>query len=163
MLSWSGSMTRPLDRVGHKGQQAVPTFHGWLAVFPDLAPSMWMGSGDTEAEVLEEPRISPSSLPSAPDTLMPTIWGKPPNTFGSSHLSLYNPSGSSLGKGYLEIALVWWSEWVTCKTQTQTIFWNFEAFQNCSLTLNSIFGSGKCPSSNRVISASLFFNLGIKC
>lgn len=66
-----------------------------------------MGSGDTEAEVSEEPRISPPHpSSSAPDTLMPTIWGKSLNTFGSSYLSLYNPSASSLGKGYLEIAPV---------------------------------------------------------
>lgn len=120
---------------GTRARRQCPSFKGWPAIFPDWAPSIWMGFGDTEAKVSEEPRTSPPPpSPSAPDTLMPTIWGKCPNTFGSSHLSLYNPSANSLGKGYLEIALVWWSEWATCKTQTQTIFWNSEAFQNCSLT-----------------------------
>ena len=94
--------------MGPDSQQAVLPFQGRPAVFPDLAPSVQMDFGETEAEGTEEPRISPPPpSPSASDTVTPTSGSKSPNAFGSSHLSLYNPSASSLGKGYLEIALVW--------------------------------------------------------
>lgn len=89
----------------------------------DLAPNLLQQRDfvETEAEVQRawhffflSQQPLPPSLPSALD-LTPTIEGKSPNAFGSFHLPLCNPSASSLGKGYLEIALVRCSEWAMCK------------------------------------------------
>lgn len=126
LLSWLGSKIWLWVEWGSAAFRGLACL-SWLS--PKHADGLWGSRGRRRRRAQNFPS------PSSPfDTLTPTIGIETPNAFASSHLSLYNPSASSLGKGYLEIALVWWSEWETCKTQTQTISWNPEAFQNCSLT-----------------------------
>lgn len=93
----------------------------------------WGGEAKTEEASLPLLPQQLPSLPSASDSLTPTVWGQNPNTSGSYRLSLYKPCCNSLGKGYLEIALAWLSEWANCETRTQTSFGNPEESQACSL------------------------------
>lgn len=82
----------------------------------------------------------PLPAPAAPPSFqLLTVWHPPSedknlNTSGSYHLSLYESCSNSSGNRYLEIVLAWLSEWVNCKTQTQTSSGNPEESQACSLT-----------------------------
>lgn len=137
-------MTWPLGRIGWRQQQKGLLLGGWSVAPHALAPSrlQQMESGEKRLEYRRAQNVLFLSQQPLHTTFF-CSWlshthhgGKSPNIFGSYHLSFSNPGSSSLGekKCYLKIALVWLSEWVICKTQTQTVFRNPKAFQDCSLT-----------------------------
>lgn len=119
-------------------------FRGLVCCPPCFSPQQAAADGiwGKEAGVQKSPECS-LPLSTAPPyhlllllTLTPTMGAKVQIFLEVTicHFLIRVPVLWGKKKCYLKIALVWLSEWVICKTQTQTVFRNPKAFQDCSLT-----------------------------